>query len=85
MIPDARHKDARHRDPRRASRHQQNIGKKASMDLLQKMWPALIVWGVMFAVWWVLRIRGRSFASAADFEEEIKDERIKVLEFFSNG
>lgn len=55
------------------------------MDLLQKLWPALVVWGVMFGIWLLLRVRGNHFGSASEFDRELSDDRTKVLEFFSNG
>ncbi|MCR9197161.1 MAG: hypothetical protein NXI04_00795 [Planctomycetaceae bacterium] len=55
------------------------------MEVLQKMLPAVVLFGGAIVVWWVLSIRGRKFASTAEFEGELQDGRIKVLEFFSNG
>ena len=59
--------------------------RKSKMEVLQKMLPAMVLFGVAIVVWWVLSIRGRKFSSTAEFESELQDGRIKVLEFFSNG
>jgi len=59
--------------------------RKSKMEVLQKMLPVMVLFGVAIVVWWVLSIRGRKFSSTAEFESELQDGRIKVLEFFSNG
>lgn len=55
------------------------------METLQKMLPAVLLFAGAVIVWWLVSIRGRKFASTAEFEGELQDGRIKVLEFFSNG
>ncbi len=53
-------------------------------EIIQRMLPMLIVFGVMLGIWFLLRSKASKLSSTSELESKIGRGSPIVLEFFSN-
>jgi hypothetical protein len=53
-------------------------------EIVQRMLPLLIVFGVMFVVWLLLRSKASQLATTSDLDTKLGRGKPLVLDFFSN-